>query len=225
MDEAIARQRNVLAELDGREREAFLGRCRPEIFDSGETVFSQGAPHVGTYVISSGLIRTYYTSPLGKEITLAFWSDGDWIGGPDFFGESPTHIWSAQAVERSSTLLIAGSDLRRLAREIPGVGIAVIGALTFKLHWLSLLLQTLATESVSERLAHLLVTLGDTYGEPYQHGVRIRYPFSQEDIAAMVGASRQWVSMAISRLQKAGIVRTDKRHLIIVDPDKLRTTL
>ena len=221
----MLRQPNILAELDDREREAFKGRCRREIFDSGETVFSQGAPHVGTYVICSGLIRTYYISPLGKEITLAFWSDGDWIGGPDFFGESPNHIWSAQAVERSSTLLIAGSDLKRLAREIPAVGLAVIGALTFKLHWVSLLLQTLATESVSERLAHLLVMLGDTYGEPYQRGMRIRYPFSQEDIAAMVGASRQWVNMAISRLQKAGVVRLDKRHLVIVDPDKLCATL
>ena len=217
-------QPNILAKLDDKEREAFLARCREKIFEPGDVVFSQGEPHAGTYVISSGLVRTYYISPAGKEITLAFWSEGDWIGGPDFFGVSPNHIWSAEAVERSATLLIRGADLRCLASEVPAVALAVIDALTFKLQLGSLLLQTLTTESVSERLAHLLMTLGDTYGEPYGRGLRIRHPFSQEDIAAMVGASRQWVNMAISRLQKEGIVKLDKRHLVIVDPERLRTT-
>jgi CRP-like cAMP-binding protein len=221
----LPRQRNILADLGAREREAFLALCHRKVFEPGESVFAQGAPHAGTYVVRSGLIRTYYISPLGKEITLAFWSEGDWIGGPEFFGGSAHHIWSAEAVERSTTLVISGAELRRLAHEIPAVAFAVIEALTFKLHWVSLLLQILGTESVSERLAHLLVKLGETYGEPFEDGVRIRYPFSQKHLASMVGASRQWVSLAISNLQRAGILRIHKRHLVIVDPEKLRAVV
>ncbi|MBI3435483.1 MAG: winged helix-turn-helix domain-containing protein [Proteobacteria bacterium] len=109
-----------------------------------------------------------------------------------------------------------------MALEIPAVAFAVIEALTFKLQWVSVLLQILGTESVGERLAHLLVKLAETYGEPFENGMRIRFLFSHEDLAAMVGALRRWVSMAISSPQKAGVLRIHKRHLVIVDPDRLR---
>lgn len=220
-----SRQPNILTALSGSERALFLSACSERRFAPDEELFTQGEPHTGTYVVIDGLVRTYYTSAVGKEMTLGFWSDGDWVGGPDFFGNSPGHVWSAQTVEESTMLLIAGSKLRQLATQIPGIALAVIDSLTFKLHWMSILLQTLGTESVSHRLAALLVKLAEIYGERRHDGIAIRYPFSQEDLATMVGASRQWVSTAFAKLQRQQIVRYDRRQLVIIDLEKLTTAI
>jgi CRP-like cAMP-binding protein len=84
------------------------------------------------------------------------------------------------------------------------------------------MLQTMGTESVTQRLATLMLRLSETYGEPAGDGIRIRYPFSQADLASMVGASRPWVSTMFGRLQRQGIVAVRQRHIHIICLEKLR---
>jgi CRP-like cAMP-binding protein len=187
-------------------------------------LFRQGRPHVDTFLIDRGLIRTYYLSPVGKEITLAFWADGNLIGAPDLFGNAP-HVWSAQAVKDTSLLVIDGATFRRIACVNPGIAGAVMDALAFKIHWLSVLFQTFTTESVTDRLAHQLVRLSEMHGRPHPDGTAIAHEFTQEDLASMVGATRQWVSITLNELQRAGLVRVEKRRLIVLDLDGLRESL
>jgi len=94
--------------------------------------------------------------------------------------------------------------------------------LSFKLRWVSLLLQNIGTESVRHRLAHLLMSLSDMYGVECEEGIQIRYPFTQEDLANMICATRQWVSMTFRRFQEEGIVQIAKRRLVILDMAGLR---
>lgn len=215
----------LLEQLSGDDRQRFLARCTELGFRPGDTIFSQGQPTTATFVILDGLVRTYYLSPVGREITLAFWSTGDLIGGPAFFGERPKHIWSAHAIEPTRALAISTRALNELARELPAVALGVIAALSFKLHWVSLMLQTMGTESVTHRLATLLLQLSEIYGEPAPDGVRIRYPFSHGDLASMVGASRPWVSTTFGRLQRQGIVAVRKRHIVVIQLARLREML
>jgi len=63
-----------------------LARRTPANFKRGDVLFMQGARHATDFLVTSGAIQTYYVSPLGKEITLAYWSTGDFLGGPDFLG-------------------------------------------------------------------------------------------------------------------------------------------
>jgi CRP-like cAMP-binding protein len=215
----------LLEQLSGDDRRRFLARSTELGFRPGDTIFSQGQPTTATFVILDGLVRTYYLSPVGREVTLAFWSAGDLIGGPAFFGERPQHIWSAQAVEPTRVLAISTRALKELALELPAVALGVIEALSFKLHWVSLMLQTMGTESVTHRLATLLLRLSEIYGEQTPEGRLIRYPFSQSDLASMVGASRPWVSTALGRLQREGIVAVRKRRIVIIQLARLREML
>jgi len=218
-------QPTLLEQLSGDDRRRFLDRCTELTFRTRDAIFSQNLPTTATFIILDGLVRTYYLSPVGREVTMAFWSTGDLIGGPAFFGERPRHIWSAQAMGPTRVLAISTKALKRLARELPAVALGVIDALSFKLHWISLMLQTMGTESVTQRLATLLLRLSETYGEPSHEGTVIRYPFSQADLASMVGASRPWVSTMFGRLQREGIVATRSRHIVIMQLAKLKDML
>ncbi len=222
---SAAGQPALLEQLSAEEKRRFLGHCTELAFRPRDEIFAQNHPTSTTFVILEGLVRTYYLSPVGREVTMAFWSTNDLIGGPAFFGERPRHIWSAQAIEPSRVLAISTRALEELARELPAVALGIIAALSFKLHWVSLMLQTMGTESVTQRLATLLLRLGETYGEPSAGGIVIRYPFSQADLASMVGASRPWVSTMFGRLQKQGIVAMRQRHIAIIALAKLKDML
>lgn len=212
---------SVLDRLNSAELDLLLARCVERRVVAGTLLFAQSAPRTGTFIVKQGLVRTYYSSPMGKEVTVGFWSDGDMVGGPDFFDEC-MHVWSGEAAEDSVVWVIKGQDLHELSVRVPAIAECVIVALSFKLRWVSLLLQNMGTESVRHRLAHLLVSLSDMYGVKCEDGIQIRYPFTQEDLANMICATRQWVSMTFRKFQQEGIVRVAKRRLVILDMAGLR---
>jgi hypothetical protein len=72
--------------LSVRERETVLARGRRKVLYRGQTLFNQGAKHDGIYLIETGRIRVFYTAPSGREITLAYWNPGNFVGGPEVFG-------------------------------------------------------------------------------------------------------------------------------------------
>lgn len=99
---------NVLASLNEQESDHLLSVSSVRTFVEGGCVFEQGGRHDGIFIILAGQVRVYYTGPSGREITLAYWAPGNFIGGPDIFGESQ-HMWSGQAEEdtKSSTFRAA----------------------------------------------------------------------------------------------------------------------
>src|SRR5579862_1079722 len=92
------RQPNIFSRLTASQRGKVMSRgvqCR---LAPGETLFAQGERHKGVYLVEKGLIRTFYTSPAGREITLAYWQAGNLVGTPKVL-DTPipgisNHQWS-----------------------------------------------------------------------------------------------------------------------------------
>jgi CRP/FNR family transcriptional regulator, cyclic AMP receptor protein len=206
--------------LSPRERELVLEHGRRRVLNRGQTLFNQGAAHEGIYLIESGRIRVFYTAPSGREITLAYWHPGNFVGGPEVFG-SGIHLWSGVAAANSSVVHIPGKALRALVLQIPALAIGLIEGLTFKGKCYSGLAQMLGTRSITERLAHLLLHLVDTYGVKDPDGVLIGAAFTHADLAHMVGATRQWITISLRRLQDQDVVVCRKSRIIVKRPDVL----
>ena len=214
---ASSEQLNLFTQLRAADREAFLAACRTQHVAAGAHLFAQGEPYTTSYLIRSGVVRTYYVAPTGKEITIAYWSAGALVGGPQVFRENRPHIWSAQAASDAVVEVIRGRDLEALSLKIPALAHYLIETLTFKLHWVSVLLQTFGTQSVRSRLAHLLLQLSDRYGVPRDGGVLIAQHFSHDELARMVGATRPWVTVAIRNLKKDAIIACRGRRIVVLD--------
>lgn len=191
------------------------------VADAGETIFMQGGPHHGIFLIESGRVRTYYAGPSGKEITLAYWTPGHFIGGPEVFGGG-THMWSATATERSKLTRLPGPAILHLAKTIPAFAICLIEGLVAKGKCYSALIQMLGTRSVTERLAHLLLILAEADVKPRRKLV-IERRITHEQLANIVGSTRQWVTMTLARFQKQGLIDIDRDVISIVDVEGLRT--
>lgn len=188
--------------------------------ERGETIFMQGDLHSGIFLIENGRVRTYYAGPSGKEITLAYWTPGHFVGGPDVFGGG-LHIWSATAVEETKLSYLPGNKLRHLAETTPKIALALIDGTVAKGKCYSALVQMLGTRSVTERLAQLLIILASVDGKPQHSKMIVDQRITREQLAAIVGSTRQWVTSTLSRFQRSGSISIDRNAIIINDPDEL----
>lgn len=201
--------------LTPRQRERVLSHGRRQSLSRGATLFTQGAPHDAIFLIEAGRVRVYYIAPAGREITLAYWYPGNFVGGPEVF-DTGVHMWSASVMMATTVVALPGRALRMLALEMPQLAMGLIENLVFKGKCYSTLAQMLGTRSVTQRLAQLLLHLGDTYGVPDEHGTLIAATFSHADLAHMVGATRQWVTINLARLQEQGIVQMRKSRIVLL---------
>ncbi|MEM9395810.1 MAG: Crp/Fnr family transcriptional regulator [Pseudomonadota bacterium] len=218
--------------LDINEGSDFLGSISKEnrkklrhmgtrcTFEKGQSIFHQGDSHTGIWIIENGRARTYYVGPTGREITLAYWTPGHFIGGPEVFGRG-RHVWSADAMEACELVFLSGTSMEKLVREVPDVAVAVIHGLIAKGKCYSALIQMLGTRSISERLRQFLFILADTQGRHEGTTVIVDRTITYEQIAFLVGATRQWVTQTLDKLRAEGVLEISRAELVIRDMDAL----
>ncbi|WP_026597014.1 Crp/Fnr family transcriptional regulator [Methylobacterium sp. 77] len=187
----------------------------------GESVFTQGAPHAGIFLIEEGRVRVFYSGPSGRQVTLAYWTPGHFVGGPSIHCGG-SHQWSGIAIEPVRVTVLSSATLRGLIRQMPGFALCLIAALEAKGRCYTAMAQMLGTRSVIERLAQLLINLGDLYGTQEGGTVVIHRRITHDEIAALVGSTRQWVTMMLKRFQQDGIVAVDKAHIRLLRPGRLQ---
>jgi CRP/FNR family transcriptional regulator, cyclic AMP receptor protein len=202
-----------LSELD-RQRVRMIGRDK--VLESGEFVWYQGDVQTGIYLIRSGRIRSYYVAPSGREVTLAYWFSGNFVGGPDMFGTGP-HVWTSVAIGRSELTFLPGPDLRKLALESPTLAVVLLDALAFKARCYSAMAQMLGTRSVTERLHRLLIFLSRIHGVKNDRETTIAAPFTHGDLANLIGSTRQWVTVQLARMQRRGVIRYHRGLISILN--------
>jgi len=209
---------NALSDEDRKTVRKLGTRCT---FQKGESVFHQGDSHTGVWIIETGRARTYYTGPTGREITLAYWTPGHFIGGPEVFGRG-RHVWSADASEACEMLFLSGMSMQKLVREVPDAAIAVIHGLIAKGKCYSALIQMLGTRSVSERLRQFLLILADAQGRHEGRAIVIDRTITYEQIASVVGATRQWVTQSFDKFRADGVIEINRNEIVIHNMDALQ---
>jgi CRP/FNR family transcriptional regulator, cyclic AMP receptor protein len=211
---------SLLHGLSPGELARVVSRAHRRAYPAGVALFEQGVQHDGIFIIEKGCVRVFYTSASGREITLAYWNPGNFVGGPDVLNGG-THMWSGVTASTTEVLMLPSRELRQLILEIPALAVGIIEGLSFKGKCYSALAQILGTRSVAERLAHLLLQLADIYGKPTANGIFIDTAFTHVDLAHIVGATRQWVTMMLKKLQSRGAVTCSRGSIYVVDRDLL----
>src|ERR1700676_464186 len=186
----------------------------------GAQLFSQGSPQDGIYLIETGRIKVFYIAPSGREITLAYWHSGNFVGGPEVFKQG-LHVWSGTAAVNSTVLHLPGDVLRQMALTIPELAIGIIEGLSFKGQCYSALAQMLGTRSPTERLSQLLLHLMNLYGVEEREGTLIAASFTHPALAHMTGVTRQSVTTSLKRFADLGILHAHGTNLVIKDADRL----
>lgn len=127
----VAGHESLLDGLTPAERARVVSRAHRRTYPVGVTLFEQGRQHDGIFVIEAGCVRVFYNSPSGREITLAYWNPGNFVGGPDVLNGG-THMWSGVTAAETRVLMLPSRELRTLIVEIPALALGIIEGLSFK---------------------------------------------------------------------------------------------
>jgi CRP-like cAMP-binding protein len=197
-----------------------LSQGTRKAYAPGDVLFSQGEKHEGVFVIESGRVKVFYNSPSGREITLAYWGPGHFVGGPVIFGATP-HQWSGVVEVGGSMVFLAGGVLQNLIHHMPRLALGVIEGLSFKGRCYSTMAQMLGTRSAAERLTHLLKHLCEAFGVVEPDGILIADAFTHAQLANMIGSTRQWVTISLKKLHQARIIHCENATIKVLRRDLL----
>lgn len=190
-------------------------------FRSGVTVMAEGDAAGRVGVIRSGLVKLVASHPDGFEAVLAVRGPGELLGEVSVFDHGPR---SASVVTMSATEVqfIDGPEFVTLVKNHPSVAIAVIRTLSSRLRASDEDRVSRGADGVDRRLARELLQLSSTYGVVAPSGaVEITLPFSQTDLAAVVGASRDAVARSLRVWRDQGLVETARRRVTLLEPSGL----
>ena len=194
---------------------AFLAqRAVPRRFSSGETVFSEGEPCAGLYVVESGHVRIFKSSAGGREQVLSIDGPGSSVAELPVF-DGGNYPASVTAVDDTTLLFVSKQDFQALCLAHPQVALKVLRVVGARLRRLVGIIEELSFTTVRHRLASFLLHLAQTEGKRTADGVEVTLPVSNQELASQIGTVRELVSRNLSRLQAEGMVKIDGRKVLI----------
>ncbi|MDQ7819230.1 MAG: Crp/Fnr family transcriptional regulator [Armatimonadota bacterium] len=214
------RQVDLFAGVDEAELRRLGERATLREFGRGSVILHPDEPQERVYVIKEGRVKISRYSPDGREQILALLGPGDIFGELALVGEAePVH---AEAFEHTLLCALSRDDMAALLRRHPELMLHVLRTLADRLRVAEEEIADLVFRTVPGRLAALLLRLAEASG--HRHGGRLRLALrlTHQDIASMIGATRETVTATLSRLRAAGLIATEGRRIVVLDPEGLR---
>jgi len=198
-----------------------VGRqLRHRHFRRNEVVFHQGDPGDALHVITDGAVKIVLPSPEGEEAIIATLRPGDFFGELALLDGEPRSA-TATAVEPTETLSLPRDVFRELVDHHPELRDALFSALTTQLRRLTKHVGELHFLDLAGRLAARLTQLA-RQAQPGGRGpIELDWPYTQSDLAAMIGGTRQSVNRLLAELIDDGLVQVDHERLVVADLDAL----
>ncbi|MBI3371032.1 MAG: Crp/Fnr family transcriptional regulator [Betaproteobacteria bacterium] len=211
---------NFLAQLGAGEFAALLAIATVQHYCKGDLVFRSGAPGNNVYFLRSGKIKIHQLSPLGREVILWFCFPGEIFGLAEV-ARGGGRVVNAQASERSEVLAVSEEKFRTFLGQHPGVAMLSMQVLSSRLRVLGEMFVNLVSDDVNTRVAKLILRLSARYGTRVGREVFLNIPLTHQEIADMVGTSRQTVTSALGAFKRQGVLSIDNRRIHIESEELL----
>ena len=219
MDDALM-QAPLFSALDAEAAAALRASMTEKRVPRSGVIFSEGEPGDRMYVILDGKVKLGQTSPDGRESLLAVLGPGEVFGELSLFDPGPRTA-TATAVTDTVVVGLGHADLRPWLTGRPKVAEALLQALAQRLRRTNEALADLVFSDVPGRVAKQLLELADKFGQPGPDGVLVHHDLTQEELAQLVGASRETVNKALADFTQRGWVEVDQRQVLLVDMERL----
>lgn len=174
------------------------------------------------YIVKRGRVRLYRLTPDGKQLTLDILDKGRVVGRMSWLGQELNDVY-AEAIEDALICSFTPDELQSLMARYPGVGMNIVRYLAERLAASEREREILAFRSVEERLASKLLELVDRFGRPGETGTAIDARLTQQELADMIGTSRETLALTISSLRERGILDMRQQRVEVRDLQALRS--
>ncbi|EFQ65942.1 Crp/Fnr family transcriptional regulator [Pseudomonas lactucae] len=196
-----------------------LAAARLRALTAGQYLFKRGDPPCGLYAVLEGAVRISAVNAQGKEAVLSLVETPYWFGEICLFDNLPrTH--DAQASGPCTLLQVPQAAMLDILETHPAYWRDVALLMSHKLRLSLINIEQMSLMPASARLAHRLLMIAQGYGEIDQARRTLQLP--QEDLAAMLGLSRQTANSLLKALEQQGIIGLSYGAIEILDLKRLR---
>lgn len=187
-------------------------------FGRDEIIMRQGDDSREVFVVLSGLVRIFKTSPSGDETTIAIFGENDLVGEMAALDNQPRSA-TAKAIGNVTLLAMTHERFVQHAETMPGFACGLARLLSQKVRWTASYAESIAQFDAAGRLLHILLAHNDRYGQEIEAGKRytIELGLNQSDLASMVGARREWVNRILGDWRRRDLLAFDRGTITILD--------
>jgi len=186
----------------------------------GQILFREGDAGDRLFVVVAGKLKLGTTSNDGRENLLSILGPGDMFGELSLFDPGPRTA-TAIAVVDSKLLALANDQVIGWVKEHPQVSLQLLGRLAQRLRKANDVLSDLVFADVPGRVAKAIIELGERFGTQKPDGLHVNHELTQEELAQLVGASRETVNKALADFATRGWVKLEPRAVIVLDYERL----
>jgi CRP/FNR family transcriptional regulator len=210
----------LFADLEEGELERFSHVAVPRSFPAGTRVFHEGDSSDACYIVSEGSFRVTREHSDGRAITLAT------LGPGEIFGElamldGDKRSASAESITDGTLLALPANDVRNLLSRNPEIALKLVAGLVRRLRQANMRLSRQSFQTVPSRVAGILAQLSRD-GQDDDETAEVTIRMNQTDLAQLAGTSRESVSRFLAELERAGVVRSGRGRVTVLEPQKLR---
>jgi CRP-like cAMP-binding protein len=186
----------------------------------GDTVFEEGEQGDTLYIVLTGKVKVGRKAADGRENMLSVMGPSDMFGELSLFDPGPRTA-TATVVTDARLASLAHTSLRPWITDRPEIAEQLLRVLARRLRRTNDALADLIFTDVPGRVAKALLGLAERFGTDEADGVRVHHDLTQEELAQLVGASRETVNKALADFASRGWMRVDSRAVTILDRERL----
>src|SRR5579864_6514450 len=213
----------IFADLSEAEFQFLAERSASRIYSKGQIIFTEGDSCAGLFIIESGHLRIFKSSPNGREQVLTVEGPGSSVAELPVF-DGGNYPASAAAADDARIYFISKQDFHSLCLVHPQVPLKVLKVVGARLRRLVGIIEELSFTTVRSRLISVLLRLAKA-GKKTAAGIEIQLPPSNQQLASEIGTVRELVSRNLSRLQAQELISMDGKTVIIPDLHRLQAEL
>ncbi|QCX28821.1 Crp/Fnr family transcriptional regulator [Nocardioides jishulii] len=220
MDNDVLRQAPLFSALDDEAATALSNSMAETKLRRGDVLFHEGDSGDRLYVVLDGKVKLGRSAADGRENLLAVMGPGQMFGELSLFDPGPRSA-TVTAVTDASFASLSHEDLLRWLDGRPTVARSLLGQLASRLRKSNDVVADLVFSDVPGRVAKALLDLADRFGRSADDGVHVHHDLTQEELAQLVGASRETVNKALADFASRGWIRLEPRSVVIMDIERL----
>jgi len=217
----VVQQAPLFSELSPEDARALVDSMEETQLPRGEVLFHEGDSGDRVYVVIEGKVKLGRHASDGRENLLAILGPGQMFGELSLFDPGPR---SATVTAVTDSVLLGLSQERLLSwlDGRPVVAHGLLAQLAGRLRRANDIVADLVFSDVPGRVAKSLLELSRRFGAPAEGGIRVAHDLTQEELAQLVGASRETVNKALADFSSRGWIRLEQRSVVLLDVDRLR---
>ena len=219
MDEVLAKA-GLFQGVEPEAAEALASGLTYGDYSRGESVFTEGEQGDTLFIVMTGKIKIGRRAADGRENMLSVMGPSDMFGELSLFDPGPRTA-TASVLTDARLASLAHTSLRPWISDRPEIAEQLLRVLARRLRRTNDALADLIFTDVPGRVAKALLGLAERFGSEDGEGLRVHHDLTQEELAQLVGASRETVNKALADFSSRGWMRVDSRAVTILDRDRL----